>query len=60
MSFLEELYRVASKNTGKGRIMKRCLEKDLNFDDVEALAVINKQTAFTASGVERILDIIER
>ena len=60
MSFLEDLYKVASKNNGKGRIMKRCLEKELSFDDVEALAIINNQTAFTATGVERLLDIIER
>ena len=44
MSFLEDLYKVASKNNGKGRIMKRCLEKELSFEDVEALSIINKQT----------------
>ena len=60
MSFLEDLYKVASKNNGKGRIMKRCLEKELSFEDVEALSIINKQTAFTSKGVETILDIIER
>lgn len=60
MEFLEDLYQVASRNTGKGRIMKRCLEKDLSFNDIEALAVINNQTAFTSKGVETILDIIER
>lgn len=60
MDFLKDLYKVASKDTGKGRIIKRCLEKDLSFNDVEALAVINKQTAFTSKGVETILDIIER
>ena len=60
IEILEDLYKVASKNSGKGRIMKRCLEKDLSFRDVEALAIINNQTSFTATGVETILDIIER
>lgn len=60
MSFLEDLYKVASRDTYKGRVMKRCLDKELSFEDVEALAVINNQTSFTAKGVERLLDIIER
>ena len=60
MSFLEELYHVASRDTYKGRVMKRCLDKELRFNDIEALAVINNQTSFTAKGVERLLDIIER
>jgi len=60
MDFLEDLYQVASRDTYKGRVMKRCLDKELSFDDVEALAIINNQTSFTAKGVEQILDIIER
>ena len=60
MDFLKDLYQVASRDTYEGRVMKRCLDKDLSFDDVEALAVINNQTSFTAKGVERLLDIIER
>lgn len=60
IEILNDLHKVASKNSGKGRIFKRCLEKELSFEDVEALAIINNQTSFTATGVETILDIIER
>jgi hypothetical protein len=55
MDFLEDLYKVASRDTYKGRVMKRCLDKELSFEDVEALAVINNQTSFTAKGVETII-----
>lgn len=60
MSFLEELYQVANRDTAKGRIFKQCLDKELSFSDIEDLAVINKQTAFTARSVEKILDVIQR
>jgi len=64
MSYLElhekQLSEVAARDSNKGRIFKRCLDKQLSHSDIESLVHINSLSALSYKNVERILDVLER
>ena len=64
MRFLEiheqELSILAARDSAKGRVFAKCLEKDLTLDDIESLIHMSGQSALSYKNVEKVLDVLGR